>query len=402
MKRSLLTLLGVALMSATALAQQGAYVFDYATAAPTSANLSGTDTVYGTVPSSLPAIPVAQYHLWDLSTVILGSYKYYSTFQAETGVGSATHSNLAYIEAAPGMKYQTKLMFAVEQSGIKTYGERLERQAFSLLASTGNPNDSIVLLKQDVVYSTPQVQIPYPCSIGTKWNTNSKSIVNFKMSINSPPSPIPPLIDVPGERRSTTTTTNEVVGWGLMKIRRLDGKPSGVRAVLQVETTISIVDSIYLNGSPAPAQLLTMAGLTQGQTTNVYQRSFYRENEVLPMANVTYTAASFTTVKDVNFTEARLPWPDDVAEVSAAGNVEVYPNPVTGNSFTVKLGDQGNAKLSYVITDATGKKVLEDVLNTTTGNGTTVHLPQSVTPGIYMLNIKQGNEFVAGRKLVVQ
>ncbi len=357
------------------------------------ANPTGIDTIYGTVLSSVPTVPDGQWHTWDLSTVILASYRYYAQFSTAGGFANATHANQAYIENM-GMSYVTNFMFSIDNSGIKTHGERLARQAFPLGSQTGNPNDSLVIKAQDVVYSAPQVQMPYPATMGTKWNATSKAVFNMELTA------LPIYNKAQTERRSTINSTSEVIGWGNLKIKRLDGKPSGSKHVLLVKSTITTQDSFFLNGSLAPAPILQMAGLQQGQTQVVYQKSFYREYEMMPMANITYEDATFADnkKKDVNFHAQRLPYPDNVEDIDGGQMAEIYPNPTNG-IFTVHIPETGKSEWSYNVTDMTGKLVTKGQLNS---SKTLVSLQGTVAPGSYIVTILQDGTAISGQKLVIQ
>lgn len=361
-------------------------------------NPSGIDTIYGTVLSSVPQVPDGQWHTWDLSSVIIASYRYYAQYSVASGFANATHANQAYVENM-GMTYVTNFMFSIDNSSIKTHGERLARQAFSLGAQSGNPNDSLVIEAQDVTYSAPQVQMPYPATMGTKWNATSNAVYNMRITMTLP-APLPPLNNAPAQRRSIINSTSEVIGWGRLSIKRLDGKPSGTKHVLLVKSTVSTQDSFYVNGSPAPAQLLQAAGLQQGQTQVVYQKSFYREYEMMPMANITYEDASFddSKKKDINLHAQRLPYPDGVADVDGGLMAEIYPNPSNG-IFTVQIPESGNSQWSYSVTDMTGKLVTQGRLNS---SKTLVSLQSAVASGSYIVTILQDGTAVSGHKLVIQ
>lgn len=395
--KSLLTSLCLLALSSTAFGQS-AYVFTYANGPK---NPVGTDIVYGTVPSSVPTIPDAQNHLWDLSVVQIGTYQYNSVFYNLTGFpeANAKFGNKGYVDVAPGISYESDVAFGIDTSGIKIYGERLARQAFSLFSQTGNAADSIIIEAQDVVYSAPQIQLPYPATIGTKWNATSNSTVNLTLKVPS----IPLIGNAPAQRKTITTSTSEVVGWGLMKIKRLDGKPSGVRAVLQVKTTLSLKDSLYINGQPAPAPLLTSLGVTQGQTNTVYQKNFFREYEMLPLVNVTYSNATYTTIEDVSFHSQRLPFPDNVSEVPNNAIVaKVYPNPGNG-IFTIDVAEANESAWSYQVTDITGKVITNNNLDINSNKTKAeVNLSSVLVPGNYILSVQQDGLTVAASKLIIQ
>ncbi len=370
-------------------AQAQPHVFTASTAPQ---NPVGIDTVYGTVPSTIPAIPDGQWHSWDLSNVALAGYQYYAEFSTASGFANATHANKAYIEASPTVKYETNLMFAIKNDGIKTYGERLDRQPFSIGAQTGNMADSLVIEKQDVTYSTPQIQMPFPCTMGTKWNATSKSTTNLRITVTNLF-----LTNAPAERKTITKSTSEVIGWGSLNIKRLDGKKSGTKPVLLVKTTISVQDSLFINGSAPPAALLMQAGITQGETRYVYQKSFYRQFEMLPMCNVTYTDSNFTTIKDVNMHAQRLPYPDNIGEV-AAGMIDIYPNPSTG-LFTIKLPEVNDNSWSYTITDMTGKAIEHATITSTAQR---VDVSNKAASGNYIISLEHDGAAISAQKITIK
>jgi hypothetical protein len=380
--------LGLLALSAGAYSQP--HVFTYATAPK---NHVGIDTVYGTVLGTVPPTNDAHFALWDLSALVIANYEYYAVFAAETGFANATHSNLAYVDIAPGKKYQTKLMFAVKNDGIKTYGERIPAQSFSLAAETGNAGDKIDIPEQDVVYSAPQVQLPYPVTIYDKWSSTSNSATDIKVTVS------PLYNNANGQRKSIITSNNEVVGWGSIRVKRLDGKSSGTKPVLQVKTTLSTKDSLFINGSPVSQMILDQVGLQQGETRIVYQTSFYREYEMLPIVNVTYSDATFTTREDVNVHAQRLPYPDGIDDIEGAVIAEIYPNPNNG-AFSVRV-DEAIGKWSYTVADMTGRVVANGSLDFN-GRQANVSLNGAVTAGNYIVTVQQDGVAVSGLKMTIQ
>src|SRR5690606_5744620 len=204
-------------------------------------------------------------------------------------------------------------------------------------------------------------------------------------------------------RKSITTSTSEVVGWGHVRIERpSDGKPCGAEAVLLVKTTLSVKDSIYMNGTPAPAQLLQLVGFTQGQTSTVYQKSFYRMSEMMPFVNITFTDATFTQMQDVNMHPQRLRYPDNIKDVAAIEMAEIFPNPGNG-VFSVRLPGAPKGEWAYTITDVTGRVVTTGALNLGSGQSESkVSVQGKVAPGTYILNVEKDGELVSGHKLVIQ
>lgn len=384
--KSLLTLLCSVALATAATAQP--YVFTYENGPK---NPNGIDTMYGTVLNSVPSVTDGQWQSWDLSATVLAGYRYYSAFSAVSNFTGATNSNLAYVDISPGVKYQTQFMISIDTTGIKTVGERLARQAFGI----GNPGDSLVVKAQDVTYSSPMVRMPYPCKMGTKWNSAATAV--YDMSITASPL----YNNTPAQRKTMYVSTCEVIGWGDMKIKRTDGRPSGQRPVLEVKMTLSTTDSFFVNGMAAPASLLAQAGIQQGETRIVYQKTFFREYEMMPLTNITFETATFAKMKDVTMHAQRVPYPDNVSDVSVSV-AEIYPNPNKG-TFSVNVPDADAGAWSYTVMDMTGKQVSAGVLNIGKGqNKAQVALSGVLTPGSYIVNIAHNGNDVCGKKVLVQ
>lgn len=378
-------------ITAVVLSANAQKVFDYSNGPK---NPNGTDLIYGVVLTSIdPAkIVEAEDHHWDLSDMVLSTYVYSSVWAPESVFAGATHSNVAYIDIAPGVSYETNLMVSIDNSGIKTVGERLARQAFQV---GSNFSDSIVVLAQDVTYATPQIRMPYPATMGTKWNATTTAAYDLSITFN------PLYNNTPGQRKTIITSTHEVVGHGVMNVKRTDGKPAGMRRVLMVKNTVTTVDSFFINGNPAPPQLLAQAGIQQGETNTVYQRTFWRQYEVMPLLNVTYETAAFATIKDVNVHSQRLPWPDNVEDVVVDDEVNIFPNPCNG-TFTISMPGIEKGEYTYSVVDGAGRTVQTGVLDMHVDNGQVELSLNEAAPGNYFIQMTNDDVVLKAKKIVVQ
>lgn len=376
MKKHLPSILCSMLLASSAIAQTPIGL--YPGAVP--ATLNRTDVMSNILlNASVPNLAPATNANWDFTSVTYNPLTTNLKYAPVTGFPNATMSNLVIYNINPTQHYETNLMFAVTNAGNMLYGERLTRQAFSL--NTSNVLDSLVILAQDVNYDVPQKLLVFPTTMGSNWTSSSKSTTNMTITYN------PLATNAPAQRRSVMASNYKVVGWGNIKAKYPNGVISANMGVLQIESTVSSTDSFYVNGSPAPAVLLSQIGLSQGQTNYVYQRNFYRQYELTPLVSATYTDNTFSQLKDLNLNRERFKiFEDGVNEVNNNKNINIYPNPVVNKTFSVKIADAKAGSWTYEIVNMEGKKIANGAL-TVSGNAALVQMPAGATNGFYYVTI---------------
>ena len=236
---------------------------------------------------------------------------------------AATNSNL------PGATYLEKVSYSFSSiiylsdmylgnttQGIQRLGEVIERQANSLANLTMNPADSLVFIDQVVVYSAPRTMLKFPATYGTNWSSDMIFNTAFEISIA-----MYSLNQTPGSRKSHLVQTDSIVGWGKMMVNNIDADASELMDVLAVKSKTTISDSFFLNGSPAPAPLLTAFGLTQGMVNNYYRISYYRAGETDPLLYTQYTDSTYTTPSEATVHMSKLAMPTNVDHISAMRQV---------------------------------------------------------------------------------
>lgn len=358
-------------------------------------NKTGNDTVYSIfLDGTVPAVSAATNKLWNFSNTSYDSKYYVSRYNAVTGFTNATTSNTVYYDSLGGsgsFHYETDLMFAVSSSGIKTYGERLKRQAYKIQG--GGPNDSVVILAQDVVYDQPTVTLALPLTTNSSWNSTSHATYNMSVIYMSAP--------LSAQRKTTITTNSQVIGWGDAKLKFYTGQPAGAIHVLEVESQLTNTDSFFVNGSPAPGSLLTQAGLTQGKKSYIYTRNFYRKGELTPLVSVSYKDAAYTQLKDINIHRDRLPpFDESVANVTLNNQVKLYPNPASGGSVNIEFS-VNNTKWSYELISINGQILAADALNVN-GSKASVNIPANTATGNYYLKLINEKGEMAVKQLTIQ
>lgn len=82
----------------------------------------------------------------------------------------------------------------------------------------------------------------------------------------------------------------------------------------------------------------------------------------------------------------------------------IYPNPVTGNEFKVSFEGQQAGKYNVVITDLSGKPVMNRAITVNTkAQVETVPLSRSFAKGVYMVKVTDANnKFIFTERIVVQ
>jgi hypothetical protein len=84
--------------------------------------------------------------------------------------------------------------------------------------------------------------------------------------------------------------------------------------------------------------------------------------------------------------------------------VQVYPNPVTANRFTLQFSKIPSGTYAIEVTDETGKALVQKrtVINTA-GQTQTITLPSGTAKGLYLVNVSDRNgKAVFGQTVVVQ
>ncbi|MCC6726975.1 MAG: hypothetical protein IT258_20910, partial [Saprospiraceae bacterium] len=136
-------------------------------------------------------------------------------------------------------------------------------QGYTLQPFTGNIGDSLLIPAQSYIYDTYRRFIQFPMTANSTWSSSSRRTADMYIHV-----PAFGLNYAPIQQAYTWVRNDAIVGWGKMRVYTPDG-PSVQYDVLVDKITEYATDSMYLNGAPAPTQLLTAFGITQGQKTNM-------------------------------------------------------------------------------------------------------------------------------------
>ncbi len=348
----------------------------------------GTDTLkVTTAASTYPSFAAATNATWDLTTVtdstaVIQDYIIPASSPAAFA-DSSLHSFLGYA-------YKGNIQLALTSPGLMDYG-------IDIMGSTnptGTAGDTITIPTQNDVFTAARTVIAFPATMSSSWSSSYTQTINYFLSYVV--SSIPVFLHTPGTVKGFSTEKDTVIGWGQMRVKTLSGGASGYVNVLQVRTMITTVDSFYLNGTttdPLLPSLLPLLGATQGQVTKTYSQSFYRLDNIVPLASVRFADSANTMPTQVTTNVQRLPAPAGVPAIAGAAGIKVYPNPVTGNMITI-AAPATTGPCSYELTDITGRKVQEGVLATGSANAQ-VSIVASVLNGVYFLKVNNNGNTVS-------
>ncbi|MEO6831934.1 MAG: T9SS type A sorting domain-containing protein [Chitinophagaceae bacterium] len=333
---------------------------------------------------------------WDLSTATYSGLDTFSrvAVSGNTAFPTATYGIKNQYTFNPVLGYSSMDMSGVTATGIKGFGQALLRQPIGLVTLTGGANDSIVFNQQNIVYSSAKTNIVFPSTAGTTNISNYSWDLNFNLSVSAYG-----LNNTPGVKRTYSTLTDTVKGWGKMRVKNSLGQASGYMDVLAIKYIYQQVDSFFLGGAPAPTALVTAFGLVQGQVSLQYYISYYRAGELTPLLSEVYTDNTYSTVSSAHTHAARLaPAATSVQSLSQANLVKVFPNPAINGAFNIQTEVIGKA-FSYELVNSIGQKVASANLPLANGRAA-IQLNQPT--GVYYLSIIADGEPISYQPIAIQ
>lgn len=313
------------------------------------------DDVTGLLPSPM----IAANATWDFSDAF-GNNPIMAEFYPEfipffTNAGVDVYRVL-FKNMNPNFGYELYQEIDFNASGVDDIGVDIVGQNYTLQPFTGNLNDSIFIPAQSYIFSTPRRMVEFPFTANSEWSSSSRRVTEMVFNI-----PAFGLNYAPVQHAYTWVRHDTIVGWGKMRVYTPNG-PSIQYDVLMDKISEYTVDSFYLNGTPAPAPLLSAFGVTQGQKTEeVYRYNFYRKG------SFSYLATYFFNDDETfsNVVSAFVHSEDiETAPPSATVNLEgvtyatvLYPNPSVGSEINIKVLGANLSLGNYTITDAMGNLV---------------------------------------------
>lgn len=332
-----------------------------------------------------PTITPSTNASWNFSSV---TYDTTNVQAYEKGVFSssvfpnATFYDYMDYQISGPLRYRVRQAGALTAGGFVFYGQSMTRQALSIGAISGGATDSLVFPQQNISFSSNLTTIKFPATIGSTWSSNYDFATNFNLTIAAFS-----FNNTPCQRKTRIMRNDAVVGWGSMIVKDSLGAASTPANVLMVKTATTSTDSFFVNGLPAPVQLLTAFGLSQGQMTNRYEYQFYRAGELMPLVQAGYSDSTFASSQmeymDVHVGSEAA---QSVREINSVSGLMVYPNPVRNQTLYLQIADRSILQLGYQLININGQVVDKGTVNLQNG-GAQLQAEAFRTPGIYYLQI---------------
>jgi len=267
-------------------------------------------------------------------------------------------------------------------AGLANLGQSNPTQRFSLQQVTGSNTDSLIVPAQ----STPvnyQV-IGFPFTVGSHLRQTYRIGVTGRLKV-----PALFLNNTPMRLVQRVVRVDSVAGWGNVLLPTASSGTVSTRALL-VRRKYVQTDSLYLNGQPAPAALVSAFNLQQGQQTVTYSDWFYRENSGQTLLELYYPNASYQAPNEIYYsTEASLV--NATRSALALTGISAYPNPaIAGQPLQLTAADGRPQAVSLTIRDAVGRTLATSAVTT----GQTTNILNGLPTGSYLLEISTA----AGRR----
>ncbi len=330
---------------------------------------------------AVPSFPPDTAAWWDFLSLVYDTYVYPEYYVSAPAPYNYADSINDETNTFP---YATSVLTEINSNGIIEYGEHINRQKISLSKLTlADPTDSIIFPEQTDMYSSPHTLVKFPATYHTGWRSSYNDTVNFNITYAWLG-----YSNTPGMRVTTVTETDSVYGWGKLSVRDQAGNVSGHMDVLQVVTVYQRLDSILIDGAPAPATILADFNILQGYYTNIFVENFYRPNEVTPLASVYYDEPFFVTPDSVKIHTQRLQSSLTAQNLTTENNISVYPNPVSNHSvFINNLPSSKSNNWSYDLINIAGETITSQPISASSKQ-VRIALDPALTPGVYYLSLK--------------
>ena len=390
MKQFLLSTLCVLTFSLTITAQITIRRADFAvTSSPTTLDSSR----YKALTKTGAVVPtLGNNQTWDYTNLKDSSINVYTDYYIPTAAFGATPTAYSTATLAHNynsvfqiFQYPSRSYERIDADGYVELGSITNGAKFSISAISGGATDTLYFPAGTYAYSPPHAFVKFPITANSSWNETSKVPVDFQLSVAAFG-----LNKTPGQKVTTIISQDTVVGWGTLKLKNPAGGAASSFAVLLERKNETYIDSFFVNGAPAPAQLLGAFGLVQGSKT-VYstQYSFrgigFSEPAMQMYVNVNSGAISYIS-RAVNIALGLTTNNREVTDVAIA--TKVYPNPAHTEGVNFEFNKTTDAQWNIMVYNATGQIISINPINGQIGTTTRhVALDRNLPAGTYFYNL---------------
>lgn len=321
---------------------------------------------------------------WDISSIHGTDYAV-NNYVPETDPFYTSQGVDVYIDAfkslIPGLGYGVYYEYDFNNQGVFEEAIYVSDQRYGLGALTGNNADSIIIPFQTKFFATPRQVMKFPATYLTGWSSNSRRVVDMKLSIAAAGLNQTPTLHV-----YNTTRTDTIIGWGQMRI--YNGSTASIPYNVLINKSIqNVKDSFYIAGTPAPPALLNVFGITQGQTSSSTARYLiYREGYSAALAIFNYGSNSFQVPTLVYLETENLATSDVQSPEVGRFSTLLFPNPSTSGDINILITGDAPEMSSYRLIDLQGRTVQYGQANTN-GGVLQIRTEAQLAAGTYVLQV---------------
>jgi len=326
---------------------------------------------------------------WDYSKLKAGQINATSLVGAGTFSGSAVADTTATEAIAANFVLPITAAYDMDSMGFFAAGTIISKQTYSL--GSGN-----TLTVPAQVYKYRRNYLSFPSTYNSVWKSLTSHTIKFTVY-----APSDFLFNAPASKVSHTTTTDSVRGWGTLSIPSFN-KGSIPYPVLLVKEQTKTVDSFFLYGSPAPAQLLDSFGVVQGSISYSYSEYFYRTGTLVPLLTIGYdTDYTYTNPSTANFTADNVQSGIE-GENASAQNLALYPNPNSSGIVQCSFSKLSSAPWQLKVINSLGQIIGSQIVNGIGNLKEQIDLNTSCANGLYFIDIIDENgSLVDSEKLIL-
>lgn len=288
--------------------------------------------------------------------------------------------------------------YKVDANGVSTVAVHVQGANDNIGAITGNSSDQVEIPAQRITLNSAWRALDFPTSFNSAaWTDTARRRTLFNLTFTAQN-----LIAVPGSFDVIFINNREVVGYGQLTIPDENGVPMAPVEVLMIRENLTVIDSVYLGGAPAPPTLMGFFGLTQGDRVNSQRYLFYAPGTSLPVMSYSFDSQGNVMGGGYRPGQARLAQKYLGQSDFSLSNSELYPNPLNeGEALHVKL-PEGQNWASYKILSITGQLIAEANL-APSQNESPIAESAELGAGLYLLQFfSDDDKPVAQSRLVVR
>jgi hypothetical protein len=302
--------------------------------------------------------------VWNYGKETLPNAETYTYYKySEPSIPSLTHVDFGFSEnVTPSLFIEYNDLLSLNANGFQFIGRNYPAQKYGIGGLTGTATDSFKIENQNVLYNDPISSMKFPMTMGTNWASDVTRQYSAKLTIASFS-----VNNATFVKRSREVRKDSVVGWGDI-IVPIGTKPSVPYQCLMVHRYITVTDSIFLDGKPAPAALMQAFGLVQGNKTAETRKIFWRTKELYPAAYFRYKSSNFTNFNYFLANQHGNIVSTKDAEVQVETNI--FPNPSADGRFTLSFDKSSAKNWSLKIYDLSGREIAEETI---IGEGKVTH-----------------------------